>query len=264
MDSGWIAATAGAIGASVAMSLMRRFYPAPPPPKLRRSLAELQEEYGKWELLSIPLFFAIAPAAAYLWWRLLLALTGPGGFFHEGELFSLRPRPIVWAIPSGLLGLISSIAPINAILRHLLRERYAEFVAYGNLRHGFDGDAIEKPMYLGFGGLAAIAVFMLGNWYIVFGLEQIRFNPFLGVSEHVFTYQDVEAIETAPAFVAPNGRVVRRREYVVEFSDGTAWNTNADPSDASKADVAALIEAISERSGVPITELPLLRRDAFR
>ena len=45
---------------------------------------------------------------------------------------------------------------------------------------------------------------MLSNWYVLFMPTQIRFNPLLGVKEHVFEYRDIVAIRTAPALIAPN------------------------------------------------------------
>jgi len=104
---------------------------------------------------------------------------------------------------------------------------------------------------------------MLSNWYVLFMPTQIRFNPLLGVKEHVFEYRDIVAIRTASALIAPNGNTVQRREFVVRFSDSSSWNTNADPSEATEAQIAALVSAISERSGVLISELPVLGREEF-
>ena len=59
-------------------------------------------------------------------------------------------------LPVLLLGFLSSRPAIEAILRRLLKERYAEYLAHQGLRHGFDSEAIAIPSYLGFGELAAI------------------------------------------------------------------------------------------------------------
>jgi hypothetical protein len=263
MDSTWISATAVSIAVPLVFAALGRLYPAPPAPELDRSLADLTREYWKWEALCLPIFFAVAPVAGWLWWQIFLGLAGDPGFSAEGGVHALRPSPISWLIPAMFLGMLSAAPVLEGILRWLLKGRYREYVAYQNRRHGFDSEAIEKPFYLGVGGLSAIAACLIGNYYVLFTPNEIRINPLLGLRERVFAYEDVVAIHTAPALVAPNGDTVARREYAVHFSDSTLWNTNWDPSDATDEQVVSVVRAISERSGVPISELPVLGRDEF-
>jgi len=251
------------IGVPIAFMILRRLYPVPRNVEVRRSLEDLRSEYMKWELLTLLLLFTIAPIATYVWWQLFLDFAPANCFSHDAAVFSLRPPRIAWLIPAMVLGLLSAGPLIDAMLRRFLEERYPEYVAYQNLRYGFDSAAIERPFYLAFGGLAAICVFMIANWYAVFTPAEIRINPFLAVRELEFRYSDVVSIDTAPAFVAPNGKAVRRREYVLHFSDASSWSTTNEPSDASEVELRSLVKAVSERSGVPISEVPILGREEF-
>jgi hypothetical protein len=264
MDSAWVGALAASIAVPVAFAILRRFFPLPRGLETDRSLADLRQEYGRFELLSLPLLLALAPAATYLWWRLFLALATDSGFSHAAGVHALRPPRIAWLLPALLLGILSAGPAIEAILRRLLGERWREYVAYTNLRHGFDSEAIEKPFYFAFGGLAAVGAFLIANWYVLFTPSEIRLNPFFAVRERVFAYTDLVAIRTAPAFVAPNGKTVRRREYVLRFSDASAWNTTWDPSEATEGELRSLVQWVSERSGVSIEEAPLLAREELR
>jgi hypothetical protein len=110
-----------------------------------------------------------------------------------------------------LLGILSAAPLMEGVLRHLLKGRYAEYVAYQNLRHGFDSEAIEKPFYLGFGGLCAFLACLIGNWYVLVTPTEIRLNPFFSLRERVFQYGDVAAIQTAAARSGIPTRTPRRR-----------------------------------------------------
>jgi hypothetical protein len=259
-----IGALAASIGVPIAFLVLRRLFPVPRGAQVDRSLEDLRKEYGRWELLTLPLYLAIAAVASYLWWKLFLGLAAETGFAYDGAVFALRPVRIAWLLPAMFLGMLSAGPAVNAVLRRLLKDRYHEYLAYQNLRYGFDSEAIAKPFYLGFGGLVAISVLMIASWYAIFTTTEIRLNPFFGIRERSFSYADVASIKTAPAFVAPNGKTVQRREYVLQFSDSTSWSTNHDPSDATEAQVRSLVHAVSERSGVAISEIPVLRHEDFR
>lgn len=264
VNSALIGALAASIGVPIAFLVLRRLFPVPPGAQVDRSLEDLRKEYGRWELLTLPLFLGIAPVASYLWWKLFLGLEAETGFAYDGAVFALRPAPIAWLIPAMFLGMLSAGPAVDAVLRRLLKDRYREYVAYQNLRHGFDSEAMAKSFYLGFGGLVAVSVLMIGSWYAIFTTAEIRLNPFFGIRERTFSYAEVVSIKTAPTFVAPNGKTVQRREYVVQFSDSTSWSTNYDPSEATEAQVRSLVRAVSERSGVAVSEIPVLRREVFR
>jgi hypothetical protein len=259
-----IGALAAAICVPITLLALRRLFPVPRGTQVDRSLSDLRKEYRRWELLTLPLYLAIAAIASYLWWKLFLGLATETGFAYDGAVFALRPARIAWLLPAMFLGMLSAGPAVNAVLRRLLKNRYYEYVAYQNLRYGFDSEAIVKPFCLGFGGLVAVGVFVIANWYAIFTTTEIRLNPFFSIRERSFSYADVVSIKTAPAFVAPNGKTVQRREYVLQFSDSTSWNTKDEPSDAAEAQVRSLVHAVSERSGTAISEIPVLHREDFR
>lgn len=263
-SSAWTGAVAALIGVPIVMALLRRLYPVSRDLDVGRSLDDLRREYGKWEFVTAALVFIIVPVTTFLWWRLFLAAASGSGFSADGDVVTLRPTQIAWLLPAMVLGTLSASPLLDASLRGLLGSRYREFVAYQKLRHGFDTEAISIPFYLVFGGLAAIAAALLFDWYAAFTPAGIELNPLFGFGERTLGYADVARIETAPTFIAPIGKTVSRRMYVLRFSDASSWNANEDPSGATEDQLRAIVEAVSARSGVTITELPVITREMMK
>jgi hypothetical protein len=229
-----------------------------------RSFAELRKDYRKWELFTFALLFTIASSTGYGWWKVLCNLVGSNGLSMSNEIYSISAGPVIWAIPAMVLGILTASLAIDIIYKSLLKERYREYVAYLNQRYRINTEAITKPFYIGSIVLVAIFIYLVADWYALFTPSQIRTNPFWGFQETVHAYSDVVSIKTAPKFEALAGNVKNRRAYVVYFSDSSTWDTAGEPSEAPAANMRKLIEEISNRSKVPITELPLLTRKDFK
>jgi hypothetical protein len=127
-----------------------------------------------------------------------------------------------------------------------------------NLKHGYDGRRATWPLLGCFAALCVVLVLAIGNWQTVFDRHEVRFQSWLGLARSTYPYSAVKDIRTAGQFRAPNGDVVQRREWIIEFADGARWKTSLNISqltDAAKADIAKFV---SEQSGKPIRELNLL------
>ena len=73
--------------------------------------------------------FLFAPILGGAWY---LGLAWAASLFHheaEGTRFLIRPSLLYWAIPAILLGLISSVIPLDLFYRAFLRERYCRLRA---------------------------------------------------------------------------------------------------------------------------------------
>jgi hypothetical protein len=106
---------------------------------------------------------------------------------------------------------------------------------------------------------AAVFVFLGLDWCVRVDRDGLTLNRFLSVGAERHAWTNVREIRTAPALVAPNGSRVARREYVLRFADGRSWSTNQDLAHASPAEKRRLVSILAERSGVPISEVGLLR-----
>lgn len=260
-----------AFGAVVALIItpivmlgLRHLFPVSRTAGVKRSFEDLQKDYRKWELFTFVLMFTIAPSTGYGYWKVLCNLVGSSDLTVSNGTYSVRAGPAIWAIPAMVLGILTASLAIEIIYKGLLKERYREYVAYQNMRYRVDSEAMAKLFYLCGGVLVAIFVYLVADWYALFTPAQIRINPFWGFRETTHTYTDIVSIKTAPKFKAPSGALNNRRAYVVHFSDSSTWDSTQQPSDPPEAIMRKLIVDISDRSNVPITELPLLSRKDFQ
>lgn len=227
-----------------------------------RSLADLRQEYLGWDFVAMALVAILTAPVAYGWWKLFLAVAPSVGLSFDGEVFMLRPGRLIWLLVAVLLGLMCVLPIAGAIIDHALGERRArEYNEYASLLLGCDAEAVTPWLCGAMTGLALLTVFAVSDWYAVFTPNDIRIDTFFGVSERRFGYADVTEIKTAPAFL-PLLRLmpVKRRLYVLRFADGSSWNTDQDPAGAGAAELRAIIDTVSARSGVPITEVDVLPR----
>lgn len=127
-----------------------------------------------------------------------------------------------------------------------------------NKRYGCDYDRLCFNLGVAVLVLALAAVPECLNTYVQVRDDSFVVHPFFGLREHVYAATDVDSIKTAPKFVAPNGRVRYDRDYVVYFKNGDKWEARDLPSD-SPYDERRVVEWLSEKSGVPITEISVFQ-----
>lgn len=252
-------AAAGAIAAAIvvpiAMALLARRFPPPVAVRPEASLEALKPRFAKWESRLTYLYLALSvPVTGAIW----LPLQAASGFVAEllGPAdFRLTPGPVFWFIPAFFLALVVSALPVTVIARRLLGEQYTEYETYLQLKHKMDLARVNRLTCLATGWLVAIAVALLLNWYILIRTDAFVLNSLFSLQEVVHPYSDVQALQTAPQFIGPGGNIVRRREFLIRFNDGSTWSTQQLPVTLSPAEKRAMVERVSALSGVPIEEL---------
>jgi hypothetical protein len=252
----------GFLAASVAVPLVMRFfsrvYPVDRgtlehPPRL--DLAEFRKTLREEKAVT----FVGAVVFSLIWWQCLWTAVRVLRKLPD-DSFVLVPRPYAWLIPGMGLGMITTGLVIGPVLRWRLGDRFADFVRHRDRLRGFDERKVARIVYSTVALLVAAVAILLADNYAYFSSSDIVINPFWSIRERRYQYSDVAWIGTAPEFVAPNRRPVRRREYVIRFKDGSSWSTLDDPSGLSMSRKNALAHFVSSLSGQGITELPILER----
>lgn len=203
----------------------------------------------------------LLPAAGFGGWRLLNRLADIR--FARLRPFDLAfyPGRVEFGFVSVFLAAFVSVLLLWLAVRICLGSRYAEYGRYERLRWGIPPAWVVAGLGIAltaFFGLAAAA--LLDN-YFALTADRIRINGLFSAGERAYAYPDVQSIRTAPRWIAPAGNQVDAREYVLCFRDGRAWITTWAPGVVSQPDRLRVAELVSERSEVPVTELPVLTKE---
>lgn len=160
---------------------------------------------------------------------------------------------------AGITGVGLALIVSGSVIRRLLGDDGRWYLAYASVRrYGCDYERLCRGL-----GSAIIVVVLLLFPFGVNSYVQARdtafvVHPFFALHESVHPYADIEGIDTANKFVAPNGRVRRGRDYVVRFKDGTHWVDRDMPS-GDGYDHQRVIDMLAKRARVTINELPIFK-----
>jgi hypothetical protein len=257
-----IPAILGFLTASVAVPLVMRFFSRVYPVERSASehppgldLAEFRKTLREEKAVT----FVGAIVFSLIWWQCLWTAVRVLRKLPD-DPFVLVFRPFAWLLPAMGLGIMTTGMVIGPVLRWRLGDRFADFVRHRDLLRGFDERKVARVVYPVGAVLVAAGTVLLADDYAYFSSNNIAINTFWSIRERRYQYSDVVWIGTAPEFVAPNRRPVRRREYVIRFKDGSSWSTLDDPSGLSMSRKDALAHFVSSLSGQSIIELSILER----
>ena len=177
-----------------------------------------------------------------------------------GRHFPTGLPPVVWLLPALGLGLVTAGLVIEAWFRRRLGAAYEEFVRHRDIVSGMNTRKVSRVAYPVMALAATTGAFLMADDYACFSRTEIVINGFWSLHERRYGYSDVVWIGTAPEYMAPSGRIVRRREYVFRFDDGFSWSTLDDPSRSRISARKEIANFVASRSACPITEIPVLER----
>jgi hypothetical protein len=261
MNALTVGAIACAIGVPASLKLLHLQFPAKAIMPGHSSFAELKSQYKKWTSWLSVLMLAIAAPLTFVFWYLLKNLAD--WYASRLPLADVTFAPMVpayWALPAALFAVVCSGMAAMWIVRRLLGQRYGEFLAYWSLSSGMDPISANVVVFQA-STIICIGLIFLGlRTHVQLAGDALVVNGFLSTGEVRYSLADIEDIKTSARFVAPNGNVVARREYVVTFTGGRQWTTSyiaSDPDQETKRRFMALLAA---RSGKPIEEVALFAK----
>jgi hypothetical protein len=158
---------------------------------------------------------------------------------------------------AGFTGMGLAMAAFGPVSRYLWPEDTRWYSLYlSNRRYDCDYDRLCRGFGVGTILLALITLVLGLNCYVQVRNEALVVHHFFGLHEQVYPFTEIKSIETAPKFVAPNGRIRHDRDYIVDFKDGQKWIAGDLPSGDiyERGEVANLL---SKKSGVAIKEIPI-------
>ena len=242
-------------------SLLRKLFPAKAAPPSGLPPEELKAKYRRWVSMLGVLMFLTGVLFSIALWFAMSALADWSARQLPSAIITFAPiTPRYWAVPALLLGLVCGGMAAMWIVHWVLGRRYGEFLDYWCQSSGIN--SVRANVFV-FQVCAALCVGLISlglRAHVQLMDDALVVNGIFSTSEVHYPLADIRGIETSGRFVAPNGVLVSRREYVVIFSDGRRWSTMFIPSDPDPDTKRDFMRMIADRSGKPIQEVALFAK----
>lgn len=247
-------ATVGAISAAIAvpifMGLMRNVDALKHSPDSEKTLEELAKEYGGWEKSASLLLIGFAAAIGFLLWKGLSVLSALQMSYVEQSVYLIPQPSVTWALPSIFLAFFLSAIPLHYLYLTLLgKQRYAEYTEYGNQKFGVNSWKLLRYMGYVLIPVCLAFTFLSLDAYARVTSSSFIVNRFFSVGEVEYTFNEIRAIELTKSFKAPNGNIVRKPYYSIEFVDDTSYNFHKALHDLNFSQQKEIIEYIGGITG---------------
>ena len=215
------------------------------------NLKELGKKYQKWELFGLLLFFILLPSITYLFGRLFLILSTALSSHQANSVFLILPNSYMWFVPAACFAFAIIIFPMNFIYRLILKERYDEYLHFTNLKHGFDGMRIYRPIAWLFGLLATALVFLMSDYSVEVTDKTIILDDFLTTEKKNYTFDQIKSINYVENTISKDQQTVSPNpHYYLKFNDGNYWNTMSGLTDEAKQH--EIMQYLSQKSNQKI------------
>jgi MFS family permease len=223
------------LGAPLCLHLLAKLFPYKPQVSLKETVsfdASQKLKYGCLLLASIIPFLALSFVGGFLLIRGLIWTLHQSLPNDDGNRYSMLPDHSVFLFPTVFLGLLLGGPPIDLLHRLILKEKYTEFILYGNLTLVYGNPTSVLGNFRASKVLAililvpcAIFTVLTMDCYARFTDDQIITNRFWGFGETAHNYSQVTGIKFV-RFKAPPGNDGGEAPYhVVHFNDGSIWST---------------------------------------
>ena len=242
----------GAIVLSV-FALIAKFMPyKAPSSKLTKDMATLGKEYQKWEYLALAVLFVIVPlmtlglGLAFRW------LIGLGNHHNPAIIYQALPDSSHYYGAGMLMSLGLVGIPMELLYRALLKERYAEYTMFTNMKHGFDGWKVFRPMAWTICLATTLFLVLLSDYYVEIHSNQIKMNDLFSLKEKVYDFNEISGVHFVEHVKTKKGLRIEPH-YLVSFKNGDYWNTNSGVNKEEQS--VAIMKFLSEKSRLPIDTL---------
>lgn len=186
----------------------------------------LKSKYSKWEHFAVFPLFGYIILFTYLLGQLALSIFNQLKVESSDVCFLLLPPSFMWYAVSCLLtfGLIT--VPMNITYKLILgADGYEEYLMYTNIKNGFDGMKVLRPIFFIFSIFATIGFFLLTDYSIKIFKDKIEFDDFLSLKPRSQNISSINAIHFVK-MVKYKKEDAEKPHHYIEFKDGSFWDTN--------------------------------------
>lgn len=243
-----------AIVLAIVFALLRKF--APPQEdqfKTNRSINELRAKYKTLDVIQIIAFIPMIAILAYVYFQLLVAAQKLYFSFYD-QIEILVPNIESFVVAAGFAAMITSIILLVYLVKVKLKDDWAEYIAYKDMRYGFNTQKLGR-LTLQIASILSIILLALNfDYYSIFRTNDIIINEFTSLGNKTYVYSDIKEIRDVLKSKAPNGNIVEEEHYVIAFKDGLKWNSRDNGFSSFEMD-RKIAELLQRKTGKEIVKL---------
>ena len=227
-----------------------RWFPVSPGEELTYTLADQQQFQRQYRFVTL-LYFIMVPLISYLAY---LVLSGLLSLYDRliPATYQAPVDPAYWAIPAVFLGIALSGIPIWFFNRWRLKDRFPRLLAFFNQQYRYD----QRKAGLAFtaaGLVLVLALIVVGlNLYVRLTPNSVATGGFFGLLENRRSYAEITRLEERIRLDGDNPAQIRDHTFLIEFSDGSRWQTNSFGRRPVPPVYRELLDFAGLRSGKPV------------
>lgn len=214
--------------------------------------ATLKHRYQKWENWGVLFILIYVPLFGYLFGKLFLWFYHQFGVRESKFLYEILPPDFLWYVIGTLLSFSLIAILMRITYQFIFRIDYEEYLMFTNIKHGFDGLKIIRPILGIIGCIACVSAFLLTDYSIKVGHESIEFNDFLSLKPRSEEIKNIESIYFVKK-VQYTQSSEEKPHHVIAFRSGYKWTTIQGLRDEGKEQ--QLIAFLSRTAGLKVDTL---------
>lgn len=236
------------LGTSTFFWIFQLIFPYEPSKKINfLKIEQNKKKYNVLEMLAIPLFFLSVALICFSVYALGIVMRD--NLFSKEYNYILEPTGSYFVCCGAVLGLGLIRVPMEFIYKLILKDEYYLYNQYTNLKYGFDGEKIWRPMEIII-TFCGIILFILGmNWYVRLDKDNnIEINELFSLKTHIYNITEISGIEYYDFYITDKGVEKDIKHYLVKMSDGYEWNTKTYSFFSVQEDQGKIKEKIEQLS----------------
>ncbi len=235
-------------GVSIVFLIFQLIFPYKPPTDSDfNNIRENSNRYNKleaWAILWIFLSVGFISFCVFLFGSQLREF-----FFPLEYDYIIEPTNSFWFFPGFLLGFGLIRIPMTFVYKLILKNEYELYIQFTNMKHGFDGEKIWKPIekVITFAG---IIIFILGlNWFVrIDKNNRIEINELFSINTKTYNITDILSINHYDKYLTKKGIEKNIEHFVIEMKDNYFLTTQEYSFFAISSDMLRLNKKIAKLS----------------
>jgi hypothetical protein len=243
----------------IAFWIFQMIFPYRPPQNLDISIIEQnKKKYNRLEKWAI--FWIFLSVGLICLCVFVIGFQIRNNFLSSEYEYIIVPTNSFWVFPGIVLGFGLIRIPMEFTYKMILKGEYYLYTQYTNLKHGFDGEKIWKPIEYIL-TLSGVVIFILGlNWFVrIDKNDKIEINELFSLKTHTYNLSDISEIGYRDKYITKKGTEKDIKHYVIKMTDGYEWSSYVYGFFSVKKDDDKLeenIDRISKMTGIIIENSP--------